>query len=112
MLADALLWASLPALAGFAYALQGRHDEARRWLERGVEMGAGGTIETRAYLLEVTARARLLANDTDGALAALEQYVAVLGPSGHGRVRAHPEYARLRGNPRFERVIAPPRRPS
>jgi serine/threonine protein kinase/tetratricopeptide (TPR) repeat protein len=102
----------VPALAGFANALQGRHDEARRWLERGVEKGAGGSPETRAYLLELTARARLLANDTEGALAALEQYVAAIGPSGPGRVRAHPEYTRLRGNPRFERVVAPPRRPS
>ena len=102
----------VPALAGFAYALQGRHDEARRWLERGVEKGAGGTPENRAYLLELTARARLLANDTEGAVAALEQYVATIGPSGPGRVRVHPEYARLRGNPRFERITAPPRRPS
>ena len=102
----------VPALAGFAYALQGRHDEARRWLEGAVEKGAGGTPESRAYLLELTARARLLANDPDGALDALEQYVATIGPSGHGRVRAHPEYAPLRGNPRFERITAPPRRAS
>ena len=102
----------VPALAGFAYALQGRHDEARRWLERGAAKGAGGPTETRSYILELTARSRLLANDTDGALAALEQYVAVFGPAAHGRVRAHPEYARLRGNPRFERITAAPRRPS
>jgi serine/threonine-protein kinase len=101
----------VPALAGFAYALQGRHDEARRWIERGVENGAGGPPDIRAYLLELTARARLLANDTEGALSALEQYVATIGPSGHGRVRVHPEYARLRGNPRFERITAPYRRP-
>ena len=102
----------VPALAGFALALQGRHDDARRWIERGVEKGAGGTPEARAYLLELSARARLLANDTEGALAALEQYVATIGPMGHGRVRVHPEYARLRGNPRFERIAAPYRRPN
>jgi tetratricopeptide (TPR) repeat protein len=101
----------VPALAGFAFALQGRHDEARGWIDRGAEKGAGGAAETRAYFLELTARARLLANDTEGALDALEQYVATIGPSGHGRVRAHPEYARLRGNPRFERIAAPYRAP-
>ena len=101
----------VPALAGFAFALQGRHEEARRWIERGVEKSDGGSSESRAYLFELTARARLLANDTEGALAALERYIAILGPSGHGRVRAHPDYARLHGNPRFERIAAPYRRP-
>ncbi|HEX6644313.1 MAG TPA: protein kinase [Gemmatimonadales bacterium] len=101
----------VPALAGFAFALQGRHDDARRWLERAMSKGTEGTPESRAYLFELTARARLFANDPEGALAALEQYVTIIGPSGHGRVRAHPEYAPLRGNPRFERITRPYRAP-
>ena len=103
----------LPALIGLAMALQGRHAEARRWAARAQSATpADADSETRAYNLELAARASMLAGDHDAALAALEHWVELMGPRGPGRVRLHPEYAPLRGNPRFERLTAPPRRPA
>jgi hypothetical protein len=103
----------IPALIGLAMALQGRHAEARRWAGRAQSATpADADSETRAYNLELVARASMLAGDHDAALTALEQWVELMGPRGPGRARLHPEYAPLRGNPRFERLTAPPRRPA
>ena len=95
----------LPALIGLAMALQGRHADARRWAARAESaMPADADAETRAYNLELAARASMLAGDHDAALASLEKWVQLMGPRGRGRARLHPEYALLHGNPRFERL--------
>jgi len=94
----------LPALVGFALAIQGRHADASRWLARSAAQITEGDTDNRAYNLELTARAAMLAGDHDAALDALERWVEIPPPTRRGRVRVHPEYAPLRGNPRFERI--------
>ena len=100
----------VPALAGLASALQGRHAEARRWFTRAqAQVPPTADFETRAYILELDARASMAAGDREAALTTLERWVATLGGSARGRARIHPEYAPLHGNPRFERLVAPVR---
>ena len=50
--------------------------------------------------------------DEDGAVAALEKSLEAYGPSARGRMRVHPEFTRLHGNPRFDRITAPYRKPA
>jgi TolB-like protein/Flp pilus assembly protein TadD len=100
----------LPALIGFAMALQGRHADARRWLARAeAAMPADADFETKAYNLELAARASMLGRDHDAALTALEGWAREMGARAPGRARVHPEYSPLHGNPRFERLAAPRR---
>ena len=97
----------VPTLAGLAHALMGHHDEARRWLDRGAAESAGQNRVSRSYVLEVTARARMLSGDEAGAIDALEKLVQVGVREMPGRLSIHPEFARLRGNPRFDRITVP-----
>ena len=60
-------------------------------------------------MLELTARASLL-GDHAAALAALEAWVPLL-PTLRGQGRIHPEFAPLRSDPRFQRLMARVRRP-
>src|SRR5690606_7285625 len=85
----------VPALVGLCLAYLGRHDEARRWLDRAATKSTREDLPSRMYVHEVTARAMVLAGDEAGALAALERYAEAFGPSSHGRIRVHPEYAPL-----------------
>ena len=93
----------IEGLTGLALAYQGRHAEARRWLDRGVAGSRTLEQERAAYPLELSARGRLLAGDTDGALTELEAW-ARLRPDARWYARLHPEFAPLRGNPRFARI--------
>jgi tetratricopeptide (TPR) repeat protein len=100
----------LPALIGFAMALQGRHADARRWLARAeAAMPADADFESKSYNLELAARTNMLAGDHAAALTALEGWASEMGARAPGRARVHPEYAPLHGNPRFERLAAPRR---
>ena len=101
----------MPALAGIAHAFQGRHEDARRWLERAAAVAVGKDRTTSSYVHEIGARARLLAGDEAGAIAELEKFVAAVGRVGPGRIATHPEFARLRGNPRFDLIAVPYRAP-
>ena len=74
-------------------------------------MPADADFESKAYNLELAARASMLAGDHGAALTALEQWAREMGVRAPGRARVHPEYAPLHGNPRFERLTAPVRRP-
>ena len=100
------------ALAGMSHAFLGNHAEALRWFGRSAEDAADKDRGSRIYVHELTARARLLAGDEPGAIAALEKLVRETYRSVPGRLSIHPEFARLRGNPRFDRIITPYRSPS
>ena len=102
----------LPALAGMAHAFQGRHEDARRWLERAAAVAVGKDRASSSYVHELGARARLLAGDEAGAIAELEKFVVAIGRVGPGRISIHPEFARLRGDPRFDRIAVPWRTPA
>jgi TolB-like protein/Flp pilus assembly protein TadD len=95
----------LPALAGFAVALQGRSAEARSRLARALAATSEADADIQSYNFELTARAAMLAGDRDAAIAALERFVAVGVPTVRGRIKVHPEFAPLRVNPRFQRIV-------
>jgi tetratricopeptide (TPR) repeat protein len=101
----------MPALAGMAHAYLGHHDQARRWLDQAGAEAAGNDRDTRGYLHELDARARLLAGDEAGAIASLEKFALEASRTGPGRIALNPEFARLRGNPRFDRIAVPYRAP-
>ena len=101
----------MPALAGMAHAFLGHHAQARRWLDQAGAEAVGTDRDTRGYLHELDARARLLAGDEAGAIAALEKFAQELSRTGPGRMALNPEFARLRGNPRFDRIAVPYRQP-
>jgi AcrR family transcriptional regulator len=97
--------AQLPALVGFAFALQGRSADGQQRLERVVADAVEADVDTRAYLYELTARTAMLAGNHDAALTALEKLTALPRSSFKWRVRLHPEFAPLRGNPRFQKIV-------
>ena len=102
----------MPALAATSLAFAGRHAEAAKWFERASAAAADKDRETRRYIRELTARARLLAGDEPGAMAALEKLLQDGYRTTPGRLSIHPEFARLRGNLRFDRLVRPYRAPS
>jgi serine/threonine-protein kinase len=95
----------LPALVGFAFALQGRSADGQQRLERVVADAVEADVDTRAYLYELTARTAMLAGNHDAALTALEKLTALPRSSFKWRVRLHPEFAPLRENPRFQKIV-------
>jgi tetratricopeptide (TPR) repeat protein len=101
----------MPALAGAAHAFAGRHDEARRWLERAGRDAATKDRGSRQYVHELTARTRLLVGDEAGAITSLEKLAELGGRPVGGILSLHPEFARLRGNPRFDRIAKPYKAP-
>src|SRR5690606_10035171 len=102
----------MPALAAMSLAFEGRHAEAAKWFERASADAAGAERGVRRYIHELTARARLLADDEPGAMAALEKFLQDGRRTEPGRLSIHPEFARLRGNPRFDQLARPDRAPS
>ncbi len=98
----------LPALVGLALALQGRHEEARDWLNRAISEAASTDAETRSYVFELSARASMLSGDQAAALDAIERRVEAF-PTTRVRIRLNPEFAPLLANPRFQKLTAPVR---
>jgi len=47
----------------------------------------------------------MIDRDRPAALAAIEQWLRLI-PTATGRARIHPEFAPLRGDPRFQRLVA------
>ena len=102
----------VPALAAISHAFDGRPDEAGRWFERAAAEVVGKDRGSRAYIHELRARARMLAGDQPGAIESLEKLVQELDRVTPGRIGIHPEFAPLRGNPRFDRIATPYKAPS
>ncbi len=98
----------LPALVGFANALQGRHQQARGWLARAISAAASADDITRSYVFELSARASMLSGDHASALDAIDRRVDA-EPVTRIQLHLNPEFAPLRGNPRFEQLTRAPR---
>ena len=97
----------LPALRGLALAFQGKHRDAQRLFAKARSMTSETDTDNWGYIAELTARAGMLSGDRDAALSALEQWTKAIGIRSRGIARIHPEFAPLRGDPRFERITAP-----
>jgi len=95
----------LQALIGLAQAFLGQHADSRRSIARAIADAASLDVESRAYNFELSSRASMIAGDRDAALAAIEQWLRLI-PTATGRARIHPEFAPLRGDPRFQRLVA------
>jgi len=94
-------------LLGLALAYLGRNEEAFREGLRALELrpvasdSVGG-----AYNLEVLARIYVVAGQPDKAIDTLEDLLKIPYPISGRWLAIDPNYAPLRGNPRFEKLIA------
>ena len=95
----------VPGLIGMAYAYQGRHADALRWLDRGIAESRAAE-QTVGYTLELKARGLLLAGRHDEAIAALEEAVTMKDGPMPRFLAIDGHYEPLRTNPRFQRLVA------
>jgi hypothetical protein len=94
---------------GLALAYLGRHAEAVREGERGVElMPISRNAVLRADLQRVLAWTYLLVGEPERALDRLEPLLQIPYWLSPGWLRIDPNFAPLRGNPRFERLVSEP----
>jgi predicted Zn-dependent protease len=98
----------LKAFSAFAAALAGRVSDARRFAA-----DAASAIQSqpmppnnRSYFSDIVARVHALDGDHDKALDALEQIMSHPGMLTVGNLKYNQIWASLRGNPRFERLLA------
>ena len=96
--------AQLHALQGLTLAYLGRKADAVAEGERGAELGREATFGP--YYRHLLARIYLLVGEPEKALDHLEQLLKVPYYLSPGWLRIDPEFAPLKGNPRFERLIA------
>ena len=92
----------------FADAMLGRHDEA---LRSGEQAMALRPISADALynpdMMALFARVETMAGHTDGALAHIDTLLAIPSVLSVGELRLDAVWAPLRGDPRFQRLIAP-----
>jgi serine/threonine-protein kinase len=94
------------ALSGVE-AVRGNREEARRAIDRAVELqpvsrdayGGAEVLGSRAVTL-------VLIGDYDGALTQLEQLLSMPSFASRNSIRLSPVFSPLRGNPRFQRMVA------
>jgi serine/threonine-protein kinase len=96
--------AQLHSLHGLTLAYLGRTAEAVAEGRRGVDLGRTGSTNT--YLKHQLARIYGLVGQPDLALDEIEGLLRVPYYLSSGRLRIDPDFASLKGNPRFERLIA------
>jgi serine/threonine-protein kinase len=96
--------AQLHVLRGLALAYLGQKDEAIAAGERGVAAGRGELFDR--YYEHQLARIHLLVGEPEKALDRLEPLLKNPYYLSPGWLRIDPQFAPLKGNPRFERLIA------
>ncbi len=102
----------LNVLRGLALAYAGRARESREWIDRGLQLEfsnpANRTSINYAYFVWVAARAAFVAGDRDTALARLSEVLQLHFFVSPGWLRIDPTWKSLKGDPRFEKLIATP----
>nr|MBA2626741.1 hypothetical protein [Gemmatimonadales bacterium] len=99
--------AQLHVLYGFSLALLGRKGEAIAEGERGVALKPPSIDAVNgAYLTHQLVRIYLLAGEKEKALDGIESLLKLRYFLSPGYLRIDPGFASLRGNPRFDRIIA------
>jgi serine/threonine protein kinase len=94
-------------LLGWALAYLGRSEEAIREGRRAVEMRPVSADSTFGpYILELLSKIYVVAGQPDKAIDTLEELLRVPNPVSARRLAIDPNYATLRGNPRFEKLSA------
>ncbi|HET9133910.1 MAG TPA: protein kinase, partial [Gemmatimonadales bacterium] len=96
--------ADLAAEHGVLLSYVGRKAEAIRELDRAYSTAADST--QRAYFLQRRGHAKLLLGDEAGALTDLELAVKTGIPGTSKLIAVDPIFRSLRGNPRFQRLVA------
>jgi TolB-like protein/tRNA A-37 threonylcarbamoyl transferase component Bud32 len=96
--------AQLHSLRGLALAYLGRGAEAVAEGRRGVDLVGPGPTST--YLKHQLARIYVRVGQPEPALEQLEALLRVPYYLSPGRLRIDPDFAALKGNPRFERMVA------
>ena len=92
---------------GLALALMGRRPDAIREAEHGVALlPVGKDAYVWPYLHHQLARIYVLAGEPEKALDQLERLLKIPYYLSPGWLRIDPNFALLRGNPRFERLVA------
>jgi tetratricopeptide (TPR) repeat protein len=92
---------------GFIYAMLGRKAEAIREDRKGVELAPVADVWGRWMLVSVASADILtLAGEADGAIDQLEHLLAHPARISRPLLRIDPFWGPLRGNPRFERLVA------
>jgi serine/threonine-protein kinase len=99
--------AQLHTFLGLMLAILGRKRDAAIESERGISL-AVHDARNKPYHEHVFARALVIAGDYERAIDMLEQLLAVPYLISRASLKVDPNFAALRGNPRFERMIAGP----
>jgi len=98
--------AILHAMLGVSLAYLGRKSESIREGRRAVALTRTKDVRAEAYAQHQLARIYLLAGEPERALDHLEPLLKIPYWLSPGWLRIDPNFAGLRGNPRFERLIA------
>jgi tetratricopeptide (TPR) repeat protein len=96
------------ALRGLALAYLGRRAEAIEFAKRGVTLVPSSDHSTGDYARHLLARTHLLLGEPEPALDLIEPLLQAKYVLTPGWLRIDPAFASLKGNPRFERLIATP----